>query len=110
MRKFLTLSFPTRRSSDLEARAGAAAQCLHEVAQLLVLPQLVGRGAGDVQDLAAQRQHRLGGTVARLLGGAAGAVALAQEDLGVLGAGARAVGELAEIGRATWRERGCREV
>ena len=35
--------------------------------------QLVGRGAGDVEDLAAQRQHRLGLAVARLLGRTAGA-------------------------------------
>src|SRR6185437_8820667 len=42
-----------------------------------------------------QRQHRLAGAIARLLGAAAGAVALDDEDLGALGSRLRAVGELA---------------
>ena len=53
-------------------RAGAAAERLHQIGELRVLRQLVLAGGGDVQNLAAQRQHRLGGAVARLLGGAAG--------------------------------------
>ena len=70
-------------------------QRLDQVLQLLVLPQLVGRGAGDVQDLAAQWQHRLRLPIARLLGRPAGAVAFHQEDLGLGGVLARAVGQLA---------------
>ena len=81
--------------AEIEAVADAAAQRLDQVLQLLVLPQLVGRGAGDVQDLAAQRQHRLGLAVARLLGRAAGGIALDQEDLGLRGVLPRAVGQLA---------------
>ena len=76
-------------------RAGAGAERQDDVAELLVAAHLVGRGAGDVEDLAAQRQDRLGLAVARLLGRAAGAVALDEEDLGAGGAVAGAVGELA---------------
>ena len=79
----------------VEAVAGAAAQGLDQVLQLLVLQQLLVTGAGDVEDLAAQRQDGLGVAVARLLGRAAGAVALDEEDLGVVAAFAGAVGELA---------------
>src|SRR3546814_2523961 len=71
-----TDTLPTRRSSDL-----AAAERERDVGDLLVALQLVGRGAGDVEDLAAQRQHRLGLARARLLGRAAGRIALHQEDL-----------------------------
>ncbi len=56
---------------------------------------LVGRGARDIQDLAAQRQDRLRLAVARLFRRAAGAVALDQKNLGAGGDVARAVGELA---------------
>ena len=80
---------------DVEARTGAAAQGLDQVGQLLVRLHLVGGRAGDVEDLAAQRQHRLGVPVARLLGRAAGGIALDQEDLGAFGAVARAVCQLA---------------
>ena len=61
--------------------AGAAAQSLDEVLDLLVFAQLVGAGTGDVQDLAAQRQDRLRLAVTRGLGRAAGRIALDQEDL-----------------------------
>ena len=74
---------------------GAAAQGLGDVRDLLVAGQLVRRGAGHVQDLAAQRQHGLGLARPGRLGGAAGAVALDQEDLGAVGAGAAAIGQLA---------------
>ena len=67
-------------------RAGAAAERLDQVGELLVLRQLVLAGAGDVEDLAAQRQHRLRGAVARLLGRAAGEVALDDENLGAFAA------------------------
>ena len=52
-------------------------------------------GALGVQHLAAQRQDRLRAPIAPLLGGAAGAVALDEEQLALAGIGARAVGELA---------------
>ena len=77
------------------AVAGAAAERLDQVGDLLVGRHLVARGAGDVEHLAAQRQHGLAGAVARLLGAAAGRVALDDEDLGALGGRLRAVGELA---------------
>ena len=75
--------------------AGAAAEGGDQVGQLLVAGELVGGGRGDVEDLAAQRQHRLGLAVARLLGRAAGRIALDDEDLGALARVAGAVGELA---------------
>ena len=75
--------------------AGAAAQRLLEVGDFLVGADLVGGGRGDVQDLAADRQDRLGLAVARLLGRAAGAVALDDEQLGAFGVVIGAVGELA---------------
>ena len=53
------------------------------------------RRDGDVEDLAAQRQDRLAGAVARLLGRAAGGVALDDEDLRALRRCIGAVGELA---------------
>ena len=56
-----------------------------------------------VQDLAAQRHHRLEFAVARLLGGAAGRVAFDQEQLGALRVLAGAVGELARQRRARSR-------
>ena len=49
-------------------RAGAAAERLHQIGELRVLRQLVLAGRRDVEDLAAQRQHRLRAAVARLLG------------------------------------------
>jgi hypothetical protein len=76
-------------------RAGAAAQGLHQIAELLVLLQLARRGGGHVQDLAAQGQDRLGGAVARLLGAAAGAVAFHQENLGTRRRVVAAIGQLA---------------
>src|SRR5258708_10539989 len=76
-------------------RTDAAAERQGDIAKLLVGPHLVGRGARNVEDLAAQRQDRLGLAVARLLGRAAGAVALDQENLGTGGGVAAAIGELA---------------
>src|SRR4051812_33936253 len=66
---------------DVAPFAGAAAQGLDEVGYLLIAADLLGRGGGDVQYLAAYRQDRLGLAVARLLGRAAGAVALDDEQL-----------------------------
>ncbi len=79
-------------------RADAAAERQHDVAQFLVGPHLVGRGAGDVEDLAAQRQDRLGFAVARLLRRAAGAVALDEEDFGARGGVAGAIGQVCRAG------------
>ena len=76
-------------------RAGAAAERLDEIGDLGVLRELVLAGGGDVEDLAAQRQHRLRAAIARLLGGAARAVALDDENLRSVGRRIRAVGELA---------------
>ncbi len=64
---------------------------------------LVEAGALDVQDLAAQGQHRLVGAVAALLGAAAGAVALDDEDFAFGGIAFLAVGQLAGQGRAVQR-------
>ena len=49
----------------------------------------------DVEDFSAQRQDRLEVAVAALLGGAAGRIALDQEDLGLRRVALLAVGELA---------------
>ena len=62
---------------------------------LLGAQHLVEARLLDVEDLAAQRQDRLELAVAAHLGGAAGAVALDQEELGELGVPLGAVGELA---------------
>ena len=56
---------------------------------------LVEARALDVEDLAAQRQHRLEGAVAALLGGAAGRIALDDEEFGFRRIALLAVGELA---------------
>src|SRR5689334_20583492 len=77
------------------AVAGAAAERLDEVGDLLVLGELFTSGAGNVEHLATQRQDGLAGAVARRFGAAAGAVALDDEDLGALSCRLRAVGELA---------------
>src|ERR1700684_4168335 len=84
--------------------AGAGAQGEDDVAELLVAAHLVGRGAGDVEDFAAQREDRLGRPIARLLGRAAGAFALDEEELRASGAVARAIDELA--GQAQFAGRG----
>ena len=64
--------------------ARADAERLDEIGELLVLGELLAAGAGNVEDLALERQHRLGRPVARLLGRAAGRIALDDEDLGVV--------------------------
>ena len=66
-----------------------------EIGELLVLRELVLAGRRDVEDFAAQRQDRLRGAVARLLGRAAGAIALDDENLRAFGGAVGAVGELA---------------
>ena len=76
-------------------RAGAAAERLDEIGKLLVLRKFVRAGAGDIEDFAAQRQHRLHVAVARLLGRAAGGIALDHEKFGALGRAVGAIGEFA---------------
>ncbi len=56
---------------------------------------LVEARALDVEDLAAQRQHRLEGAVAALLGRAAGGIALDEQDLAFRRVALLAIGELA---------------
>src|SRR6185369_4124871 len=75
--------------------ADAGAERGDDRADLLVAEHAVEARLLDVQDLAAQREDRLGPPVARLLRRATGRIALDQEDLGVLGLARLAVGELA---------------
>src|SRR6516164_4354163 len=77
----------------MRARTGPEGQ--DDVRELLIASHLVGGRAGNIEDLAAQRQDRLGFTVARLLCGAPGTVAFDEENLGACGAVAGAIGELA---------------
>src|SRR4030095_7663952 len=56
---------------------------------------LVEARALDIEDLAAQGKHRLIGAVARLLGGAAGGIALDDEDLAFRRIALLAISELA---------------
>src|SRR3990172_3052879 len=61
----------------------------------LVGEHLVWAGLLDVEDLAEEREDRLEAAVAALLGGAAGGVALDDEQLAHLGVALGAIGELA---------------
>ena len=65
-----------------------------EVSDLLIRDHAVEPGPLDVEDLAPQRQHRLGAPVAPGLGGAAGAVAFDEEEFGDRGVLLGAVLEL----------------
>src|SRR4029453_18099135 len=78
--------------------AGAAAQGLAEVGDFLVGADFCGGRRGDVQDLAADGEDGLGLAVAGLLGRAAGAVALDDEQFRALGVVIGAVGYLAGVG------------
>ena len=80
---------------DVEGLPEAAAERGHQVRQLLVLEHLGGRHVLGVQHLAAQRQDGLPAPVARLLGRAAGGVALDDEQLAVRRGPGRAVAQLA---------------
>ena len=64
-------------------------------ADFLGRQHLVEARALDIQDLAAQRQHRLEFAIAALLGGAAGAVTLDDEQFGLGRIALLAIGELA---------------
>src|ERR1700755_1116094 len=75
----------------LRQRAGA--DRLHQVGELGIGGELVLGGGGDVEDFSAQREDSLGLAVARLLGAAAGRVALDDEQFGAFGGGIGAIGE-----------------
>ena len=74
--------------------ADAGAKRGDQGADLLAAQHPVEAGAFDVQDLAAQRQHRLVRPGTALLGRAAGAVALDQEQLAVGRVAGLAIGKL----------------
>src|SRR6185437_10488196 len=79
--------------------ADPGAERLDEGADLRRAEHLVEAGALDVEDLALERQDRLKAAVAALLGRAAGAVALDDENLTLGRVALLAVGELAgEVG------------
>ena len=78
---------------DVEGAAGAGADHLDDRGALGVLEHVGDRGLLDVEDLAADRQQRLELRVAGQLGGAERRVALDDEQLGAVVAGA-AVGQL----------------
>src|SRR6185369_11142062 len=77
-----------------------------QVGYLRILADLVLRGTGDVEDLAADGKDCLGLAVAGLLGRSAGAVALDDEQLGAGGIVIGTIGELA--GEAELARGGCR--
>ena len=83
--------------------ADRGAERHHQIADLLGAQHAIEAGALDIEDLAAQRQHGLGEAVAALRGGAAGAVALDEEDLGLgrvlLGAILELAGEEVDVER-----------
>src|ERR1700729_2661049 len=85
-------------------RAGSAADRLDQVGELGIGDKLVLGGGGDVEDLATQRQDGLGLAVTGLLGAAAGAIALDDEQFRAFGGGVGAVGKLA--GQAQFLHRG----
>ena len=85
---------------DVELVADAGAERGDQRLDLGVLQHLVDARLLDVEDLAAQRQHRLRRAVAALLGRTAGGVALDDEHLGDLGLLDHAVGELARQAHA----------
>ena len=86
------------RLLDVELLADAGSDGGDQRADLLVREHLVDAVLLDVDDLAAQREDRLGVAVAALLGRAAGRVALDDEDLRQGRVADRAVGQLARQG------------
>ena len=75
--------------------APSAAERLDEIGEVLILPQFLDGSAGHVEDLASEREDRLGLPVARLLCRAARRIALDEENLGALGRCAAAIRKLA---------------
>ena len=90
--------------------ADPAVQRRDDRADLLEREHLVDPGLLDVEDLAPQRQDRLDGRVAPLLGGPAGRVALDQEQLGRLDVLGPTVRQLARQGPAGQRSLAARQV
>ena len=84
-------------------RADAGAERGDDVGHLLGRQHLVDARALDVEDLAADRQHGLELALAALLGGAAGRVALDDEQLGVRRVAILAFGEAARQPQAVER-------
>ncbi len=80
---------------DVELVLHAGAERIDDRLDLPVLQDLVQPGLLDVQDLAADRQDRLGARVSSTLGRATGGVALDDEDLALERVVGRAVGQLA---------------
>ena len=81
---------------DVEVVApNASAERGDQGADLLASQHLVEARALDIEDLAAQRQHRLELAVAALLGGSASRIALDDEDLGLGRVALLTVGEFA---------------
>ncbi len=95
---------------DVELLADAGADGGDQRLDLLVGEHLVDAVLLDVDDLPAQREDRLGVPVPALLGGAAGGVALDDEDLRQRGVAHRAVGELARQRRVLERRLAAGEV
>ena len=75
--------------------ADAGAERRDQRADLLAAEHLVEARALDVEDFSAQGQHGLEGAVAALLGGAAGRIALDEQDLAFRRIALLAIGELA---------------
>ena len=98
------------RALDVEVVADARAQRGDQRLDLRVLQHLVDARLLDVEDLAAQREHRLGRAIAALLGRAARGVALDDEQLGQRGVAHGAVGELARQRGVLQRGLAAREV
>ena len=73
----------------------AGAERRDQRADFLAGEHLVEARALDIEDLAAQGQHRLEFAIAALFGGAAGAVALDDEEFGFRGIPLLTIGELA---------------
>src|SRR5258705_13493205 len=84
-------------------RAGTAADRLYQIGELRVGGELILGGGGDIEDLAAQRENGLRLAVARLLGVAAGAVTLEDEQLGAFRRGVGAIRELAGQAKLLYR-------
>ena len=88
-----------RRDDGLADRVLAAAQRDQDRVDLGVLERAAGLRAEDVQDLAADGQDRLQVRVAGLLRGAAGGVALDDEDLALQHRHVRVVERVGELAR-----------
>src|SRR4051794_37182065 len=75
--------------------ASPAAQRLYQARQFRILLKLAGCCACNVENFSTQRQDRLRGPVARLLGGPPRGISFNKKNLGASGGVARAVGKLA---------------